>query len=160
MLNRSSQWRLLACSAVMTGLVLLTAAGCSSGTQTATVSGKVLYKDSVVPGGTITFKTDKEVNKQSTFSGAIDGEGHYRVVGLPVDCTAKVAVETLSAKVAAAGGAPGPPRDIGKMKAVDKMPTSSGKKYREIPAKYSTPETSGVTVKITKTVQEEDIKLP
>jgi hypothetical protein len=166
MWKRSPQLRLFACCLVLTGLLVFTAGGCGpGGTPTATVSGKVRYKGSVVPGGTITFVTDKEVNKQTTFIAPIDAEGQYKFVGVPLDSTAKVGVDTLTAK-SSVGFGPGnlPPEVLAKMKKENPKAfgaTSPAAKYREIPAKYANPDTSGITVKITKDLQEnQDIELP
>jgi hypothetical protein len=165
MRNRFHHLRVFVCFALLTGLLVFTAVGCSTGgTPTATLTGKVLYKGSVVPGGTITFVTDKDVNKQTTFTCPIDGEGHYRVAGLPLDSTAKIGVNTSTAKGAGGIGAGNiPPEVLAKMKKDNPKlsgPSSTQPRYREINPKYVSPEKSGVTIKVTKANQEQDIELP
>jgi hypothetical protein len=161
--------RLFACSTLLTGLLVFMAVGCGSGgPSTATLSGKVLYKGSVVPGGTITFITDKDVNKQTTFTCPIDGEGKFRAIGLPLDSTAKVGVDTSSAKGPLVFGgdkvpAPGqvPPEVLAKVPEAAKGGSRGApKKYREIPPKYVDPAKSGITVTITQATQEQNIELP
>jgi hypothetical protein len=143
---------------------LFVATGCG-GATTATVSGKVLYKGSVVPGGRITFKTDKDVRGQKEFQGMINGEGHYTITGLPIESKALIAVDTTSAKGSMADkmktvmGADA----ASKMKEWQKKEQAElgGKlpRYREIPAKFANPSQSGVTVEIKQTNQETDIVL-
>jgi hypothetical protein len=157
------QTRAFAGAAVAVSALLLVSSGCGSSTPTATISGKVVYKGSVVPGGTVVFVTDKDINKRTRFEGAIDGLGNYSVSGLPVGCTAKVAVVTAGLKFSTAGIALAEKHAVGSKDAAKKADFGADApkvpRYREIPPKFADPERSGVKVEIKEATVAKDIEL-
>jgi hypothetical protein len=93
------------------------------------VEGKVTYKGAPLPGGTVTF-----VGGKGSFPAPLKEVGTYSVKALPVG-EYRIAVETESVKA------------------------KKGPRFVAIPAKYADPDTSGLTVKVTKGKQTHDIVL-
>jgi hypothetical protein len=148
---------------MLTGLVagLVFALGCGSGRAPeeakAHLSGNVTYEGKAVTGGKMTFhsKTGKKVVVP------IGAEGQYVAPDLPLG-EIQVSIETESAKAVAGaqgvGGKPGGKAvkdpDIAKLTQGLKRPA-----YMEIPAKYASPATSGLTVTVTTGKQQKDFQL-
>jgi hypothetical protein len=147
------------------GLVLSATAGCGG---KGTVSGKVTLDGEPLPAGTITFQS----KSGKAASGAIT-DGQYSVPGVPTG-EVSVSVETATvlekSKAAAQGYAifvknrqmptaesasKMPPEAKARFEEEDKRGQNLQKeaeewkaKYRFLPDKYSKPETSGLTTKV------------
>jgi hypothetical protein len=121
--------RFLALAAILT---VSTLAGCGSGgnTKKGSVKGSVKVDGVAANSGNVTFTIGSD-----KISGAIDGEGNYRVVGMPPG-EAKVTVENLHLPKTEAPVTPG-------------MPGASVGKPVPIPTKYAKPETSGLSHTVT-----------
>jgi hypothetical protein len=151
--------------------VFLLAIGCGKGT----ISGKVTYKDKPLTGGKVVFTTEKG----KAVEGPIDDDGNYTVKGVPTG-TARVTVLPNEAPKLAPGGGPpgrpgagGPPKDrmLGPPKDTP-MPDDVRKKFesfnkpggsdpalKDFPAKYKTPDESGLTLDVKSGEQEYNIPL-
>jgi len=131
-------------------------AGCSGGTKSANISGKVTYKGQPVTGGTINLvPADGKV--ESAFVITIKPDGSFAASDVPPGAK-KVFIETESVKLIPSGGynQPGgggkvPDEHKGKQFEVD---TSNLPKYVQIPKKYGDINTSGLTWDIAKGKQE------
>jgi hypothetical protein len=119
--------------------------GCSgSGGKTASVSGKVTYKNAPVTGGQIMFHT----SSGAPIMGAINPDGTFSFGGVPIG-PATVTIDTDSLKGQAGGS------DYTKMggkhegfKAPEK--TGGNPVYVKIPPKYKDPKTSKLSVDVKK----------
>jgi hypothetical protein len=141
-------------------LPLLFALGCG-GSKTAKLSGKVLFDNKPLPGGTITFYP-ADGGKLNPASTAIQEDGTYSLDNAP---TGEVKVSVSNAHLKGAndgikrgpGGGPppasqnikAPPEVMAKMpqQPPDNKLTPIGK-YIPIPDKYGKPETSGLSTTI------------
>jgi hypothetical protein len=143
-----------ACWLVLPLCLLVLAAGCGGPRRTADhikLTGKVTYKNKPVTGGTLNFVTSDGFSSR----GVIDPEGNYSI-DAPVG-EAKITVDNRmlnptnrGARMPQAGRGPGRPGD---------EPTPVKGTYVAIPNKYYTPDTSDLTVKVTKDLQTYDITL-
>ena len=151
------------CLAVLViGLSALTT-GCG-GDSRAQVKGKVKFLDKYLTAGTVAFTSkDGRVG-----SGTIDIEGNYEVSDAPVgECVITVKVPTLGmggkmkSKPVAPKGVP-EAKMPGAAEVEDKnfVPnTFDPSKIVQIPGKYATTETSGLTFTVSKGEQTKDIVL-
>ena len=135
------------------GLVVsLHALGC--GGSTGSVSGKVLYKDTPLKGGFVTFVTAD--NK--SFKAEIGEDGSYSIVEKMPAGDVKISVETESLKPSPGARSYAPPADYkGDYKPPDSA--AAAKRYIKIPDKYASADTSGLKLTIKGGKQEFDIKL-
>jgi hypothetical protein len=135
------------CGFVATGTVLTLLSGCG-GPYTGTVSGKVLYNGTPLPGGQVTFLHPDGRSGQAQ----IQEDGSYTVPVAPggeVKCT----VETLKP-------IPGlPARTAAKIGAKPSEPVFPAGKYVPIPKKYARPETTDLGYTIHRGSQEINIEL-
>lgn len=143
----------------------LTLTGCSSKSKSPVLSGKVLYHDKPVTGGTIKLISEKPGadGKIAEFPGAISPTGEYVVSGAPAG-EMKVVIETESIKRQSQGPqmmGNVPPEMLEKMKkAKEGVPESSNRpQYVEIPHKYSDPNQTDLKVTLTGGSQKQDFKL-
>jgi len=125
---------------ILAFLVLsLAVAGCARKKET-TVTGKVTYANTPLPGGTISFYSETGTDKLPVYKTEINNDGTYLASGIP-DTNLKVAIETESIRGS------GPPRGVPAGVAAEYMAkTPGGKKYTPIPPKYRDPEASGLTL--------------
>lgn len=134
----------------------LMAVGC--GSSQGTISGKVSYQGKVVPGGTVSILP----GSGGALTGEIKEDGTYTIKKVPAG-PAKVTVETDSVKPVssaappqARGAAayyakmPKPPEGVGKEGQTVGPALSGGdaKRYVPIPANYSDPEKSGLSLTV------------
>jgi hypothetical protein len=138
--------------------LMLGALGCSS---SATVSGKITHKGQALGGGTVAFFSP---GKSSVVS-QISPDGSYTIAKIPTG-PVKIAVETGSAKPAAApkGMTPPPgaanlPPDAANSPVYGGQKPSGGK-YVPIPENYGDPEKSNLTYTVQSGSQTHNIDLP
>lgn len=150
------------------------AGGCrKTGSSTATLSGKVLFKGEPLPSGLVTFHPKGEGGPIST---GITEDGSYRVA-IPFSGEASVTVVTAAPGTPDKGIGKNPGADpaqfekaqkemLEKMKNMPpemqkfyKNPGGGAGKYVEIPKKYADPKSTPLTVTISGGSQVEDIKL-
>jgi hypothetical protein len=134
---------------VSIGLVFALATGCG-GPYTGTVTGKVTYKGTPLPGGIVTFIHPDGRIGQAT----IKEDGSYTVEQAPggdVKCTVQTVKpipavpKSMASKLPGGGHAAEPVYPAGK--------------YVRIPEKYSKPETSGLNLTVHRGSQNYDISL-
>jgi hypothetical protein len=101
---------------------------------TGSVEGKVRFRGKPLSGGVVGFHPEKG----KPVLAKIDTDGNYLAPAVPVGAV-KVTVDTKPAKPRPGGGRPAP--------------------FIPIPAKYATPETSGLTLTVQKGKQTFDIEL-
>jgi hypothetical protein len=130
-------------------LLMLLAIGCGSSTPDGEVTGVVTYRGQPVPGGVITFITDRGIPATAV----IDPTGHYRLKA-PVGA-AKVSVNNLMLRKAQATGGPRlkPPQG-----SAPAAPALEGT-YKPIPEKYLSAEQSGLAWTVRPGTQTYDIPL-
>lgn len=140
--------------------LLLAALGC--GSSTATVSGKIAYRNNPLHGGTVTFYGPGETGWTKTST--IGDDGSYKLDHVPKG-SARISVETKTAKVNPMGkqmmpkmpkGAP--PEGI-EHSPFGQMQQQSADKFVKIPDKYKDPNQSGLTYEVTSGKQEHNIDL-
>ena len=159
--------RTMALAAIL--FTLLAAPGCGPNLKDrGTVKGRLTFNGEPVPGATIAFVTDDNLQG----SGHTDENGDYEVRDAPVGKT-RVFINAPKARpgIAMSGGVKPPevPKGSGPMKPPDgeKFPQPEDKpppkidpaKVKPIPQKYELPETSGLTFTVEKGTQTFDIKL-
>jgi hypothetical protein len=139
------------------GLCLLTSAllGCAGKVETETVSGKISYKGTALPGGSITLVA----SDGKTFGGEISESGEFSIADVPTG-SCKVMVDNANLKMLEkmqekGGIPPGAPRDA---KIPEGMPTMKGH-YIPIPDKFKRVETSNVNLTVTKGQQSYPVDL-
>ena len=133
----------------------LAAIGCGGG-STATISGKVYYKDAPLKGGRVTFVSkDKKVSRVDD----IKEDGSYKIEKMPAG-EARIAVDTSNLKPSPGMNRPPPPKGA-KVPPGYNPPTSEdkAKRYVEIPAQYADTDKSGLTYTVKGGSQPYDIKL-
>jgi len=147
------------------GLVLLVTCVCLSGCAQgrAKVKGRVKFFDKYLNAGTVAFiAKDGRVG-----AGYIDADGNYEVADAPLgECVITVKVPTAAAgpKDKGGGGPPPPPKDLPPMKGApggekDFTPAIDTSKFVQIPGKYGSTDTSGLTYTVTKGEQTYNITL-
>jgi hypothetical protein len=150
--------RVLAAGFCLCGILL--AEGCGSGKGI--VSGKVLYQGKPVPGGTVSFNSDKG----GVFFSPIEEDGSYTIRGIPTG-PAKIAVETesfrppLSAPLQRGGGSVSPEflkQNLEKMNPQMADPQRA-KRYVPIPQQYRDPDKSNLTYEVKSGKQQHDLDL-
>ncbi|HKI34900.1 MAG TPA: carboxypeptidase-like regulatory domain-containing protein [Gemmataceae bacterium] len=159
---RISPWKALA--RLVLPLVLmasLAAVGC--GKAKCTVSGKVLFKNAPLKGGTVTFVNDDGNTQVSP----IAEDGSYTIRNIHPGAV-QIAVETASMKPPEGRNAkkytyqaPKPPEgqeDNSGYKPKDI--TEHARRYVPIPTKYDQPENSGLTFTVQRGEQSYDIVVP
>lgn len=149
------------------GLLLLlpVLAGCGSGKGT--VSGKVIYQGKGLPGGRVTFRpADPRLNPVGV---VLDAEGHYEVSLPPGEVV--ISVDNRELDPAAARAAPPPQLPPGiKLPRVPKPEAGPAEvspntiqnlpgRYRGIPPKFYSTDTSGLKYTVQKGSQTHDIDL-
>lgn len=149
--------------ALCLGAILL-AGGCSGGKGV--VNGKVLYKGKPIPGGSVSFTSDKG-DKEGVWSSPIEEDGSYTIRGVPAG-TAKITVETDSfrpalASVGAQRGGGGVSAQFMKENLEKMNPQMAdperAKRYVPIPAQYRDATKSNLTYEVKSGKQEHDIDL-
>lgn len=133
------------CVALALGLALLPLAGCSGGSKSVSVSGKVMYKGAPVTGGTLTLHPTDGKGAGTTIT--IDPSGTFSMNEIPTG-PKTVTIETESIKSTPTGNYAPPPgmkppagADPGKQH----VDASNLPKYVPIPKKYANPTTSQLT---------------
>jgi hypothetical protein len=139
------------CVALSLGLLT----GCSSSKNTsapASVSGKVLYNNQPLKGGTVVFHAKEG---KGSYRSALDDNGTYAITDLPVG-EMVVTVETESVnpkkKTQGYGGGKGAKVDseyaaaMAKMGGPAKGAAAPTGEYRRIPDKYNNPKTSPLSM--------------
>jgi hypothetical protein len=117
------------------------------------VSGQVLLPNGKpMPGGEVTFTTADGFASV----GVVDEKGNYKI-SAPVG-DVKVSVTNQMLNPAAKGGGKAAGRGAGRPGEPEPSPVKGT--YIPINKKYFTPDTSGLTYKVTKGAQTYDIKLP
>jgi len=139
--------------------------GCDgSDKATAKVKGRVKFFDKYLTAGTVTF-TSKDGR---TGSGVIDVDGNYEVGSAPVgECVITVKVPQIAApRPGGKGPSPKPPPGVPPMQApgggddTNFMPSNiDPSKIVQIPGKYSSAETSGLSYTVVRGEQTKDITL-
>ncbi len=144
-------------------LVLVLVGGCSHRGAHARLSGKVTYKGQPVTGGVITFLPQSG----GAYTANLDANGTYSIADLPAG-EVSVGIETESVKRQATvadynkGHQPAPPpgANANSMGAAGGAGSAApATKYVKIPAKYSDPKTSGLSVSVTGGGQDKDFDL-
>lgn len=125
--------------ALILGLGLLPLAGC--GDRAAEVSGTVQLKSQPLPTGVITFFPASGMPVAATIS-----NGAYGVPNLPYG-SYKVAVTALASEPSVVGG-PGGPRKPTSSPGAPAAAAAPAEKGPQIPAKYGSVDTSGLTVTV------------
>jgi hypothetical protein len=139
---------------------LLAALGC--GSSTATVSGKISFRNNPLHGGTVTFYGPGENGWTKTST--ISDDGSYKLDHVPTG-SARITVETKTAKVnpQAKQKMPKMPKDKPpeglEHSPFGQMQKQSADKFVEIPEKYKDPNQSGLTYEIKNGKQEHNINL-
>jgi hypothetical protein len=144
-------------------LLLIPAVGCGAGQGT--VSGRVLYKNTPVPGGLVTFVPADP--KQQSVTAILDENGRYELTVASGEVRIGVDNEELRPPAAGAKGPPLalpgvklPPIKKGDLPPEQKQTQAKNPgKYREIPEKYYRPDTSGLRYTVTGGSQTHDIEL-
>jgi hypothetical protein len=131
------------------GGVLLIALGCGSSTPEGDVAGVVTYRGQPVPGGVITFISDRGILSTAI----IDPAGHYRVKA-PVGA-AKVTVNNLMLRKGQAAAGPRLKRPAGAGGAAS-VPAGT---YKPIPEKYLSADQSGLAFTVQPGTQTFDVPL-
>jgi len=135
--------------------LLVALSGCG-GEKLATVSGKVMFQDKPLPGGTLTFSS---LDFSKSASGEVRADGTYSVSRVPLgDVVISVmpAPKSLSelmpkgAKVPGAGGEKGAPDVYGKGKST----------YVNIPQAYRDLRTSTLKLNVDTSPKSHDITIP
>jgi len=131
--------RIWAC--LVTPLALLLAVGCGPNNPNApaSFSGKVIYKNAPVRGGTVTFHTQKG----AAYNGAIDAEGNYVAREIPTgEMTVTIETESINPNKKI-------PEYAGKkmLGPIPKDATKGAGVYVPIPKKYADKKKSGLVVK-------------
>jgi hypothetical protein len=127
------------------------AVGCG-GQATGTVSGKVTYQDGPVKGGQVVFAA---ANGHSVLAD-IKEDGSYVAEKVPVG-EAKIAVQTRSLGVTASmpkRSLPPEKQQGGRM-----SPEEAKRRFVQIPERYETTETSGLTYTVVQGPQQHDVPL-
>jgi hypothetical protein len=152
-----SSW--LPTALVLGAAVSLALSGCAR-KKDPVVSGKVLYGDKPVTGGTVSFvptTTNLPKEQAGPFPGTISPQGTYTISGVPKG-EYVVTVETDSVKAASQGYAPLPAG----VKSAIEPPTGNpnGPKYVEIPPRYKDAHQSTLKLTVTGGHQSDaDLKL-
>jgi hypothetical protein len=126
-------------------LVPLGVAGCGS---TGQVTGKVTYQGQPLGSGIVAFHW-----ADATRTSAIDADGHYTIQKAPLG-PARITVETMPPP--GGGGKKGPQQST---VTVDGAPAPPPGTYVAIPARYKSPEESGLTYTVVRGRQTHDIPL-
>ncbi|MGA2619802.1 MAG: hypothetical protein ABSF26_19490 [Thermoguttaceae bacterium] len=113
---------------------LAVAGGCQ---HTATVTGKVRYRDRPVVYGSVIFRNSDNTAR----SGVIEPDGSYRVENVPAGCVQIVVISRDPAKGHRGLGGPKPARPG--PQAAPGQDTATGQWF-PLPPKYEKPETSGL----------------
>jgi hypothetical protein len=155
-------------SFVLFAACALALSGCSKGSGKATVSGSIKYKGEPLPSGRVAF-----YGANNALATGIIEDGNYTVNDVPVG-EARIAVFVTDpqekAKPSAGPGVPAGAADAmgkGPPGAAEHAPPMSGgaksggssKSAVPIPAKYNSPDTSGLTYTVTKGKQNHPIDL-
>jgi hypothetical protein len=157
----SSPW-LRAGGFVLLAFCFVGLTGCGSGGR-AKVKGRVKFFDKYLTAGTVAFiAKDGRVG-----SGNIDADGNYEVSDAPVgDVTITVKVPSMGGMPDKGRPQPKPPKDVPPMKgpggdAGEKAfnPSIDPSKIIQIPGKYGSADTSGLTYTVTKGEQTHNITL-
>jgi hypothetical protein len=140
-------WRCLPVGLML--LILGCGGGGATSTQTAEVTGKVLYKGKPLPGGMITFVGEKGGLADSK---PIDENGQYKINAPVGDVRIGVDNRMLEKK---------PPKGplLNPNRPDAEAPTALKGTYVAIPDKYYSPEKSGLTYKVTPNAQTHDVTL-
>jgi hypothetical protein len=146
-------------------LMLAVAAGCGGGRGS--VSGKVLFKDKPLPGGTVIFIHPSK----GSFTATIQPDGGYKVDNVPGG-TMKVAISGPAAGVSHGKGwtpsdaelekIKGTQPGLGKDAILKKMgagPATPAAAAIKLPERYGDPEQSGKTITVVGGAQNFDIIL-
>jgi hypothetical protein len=142
-------WRFLL---VWIAFFFISVSGCSktsSSSSGSNVSGKISFKGAPVTGGTISLHPKK--GGGVAYPGTIKGDGSFSINGVPLSGEVVVTVETESIKESGVGKLAAEMKERGVDKATMEQMLAASKKggasiYVEIPAKYSDPQTSPLTV--------------
>ncbi len=153
---RLGLWRCRAsCPVFLVLVALLGVSGCKS---TASISGKVKYRNEPLKGGQVWFVNGEG---QTVGSSRIDKDGSYSMDKVPVE-KVTICVETESLKRRGNMNkrkydAPQGQAMPSEVKQVD--PEELAARYKEIPQKYADAKTSGKTYQVESGKQEKDIDL-
>lgn len=147
----------LACWCCLPLCLLVLAVGCK-GTRKAVehvdVSGRVLYNGKPLPGGQVTFVTADGFAS----TGIIDEKGNYTINAPAGDVRISVDNRMLD-KPMRSSPIPKEAQGKGAGRPDEGDPTPVKGTYKEIPSKYYTPDTSGLTYKVTKGESTHDIEV-
>jgi hypothetical protein len=172
--------------AALAALLLGVAVGCGGSQTPASIRGKVTYKGTPLPGGTLMFFTD---NGQYSTTVQTDGSGTYSIKDVPVG-SAVVTIETetfnpknenpeYGAEMKGGAKGKGPPKGGESKFKAERMavegkgggggggsggfgpapPEELAKLYMKIPAKYSDKRTSGLKIDIARGENTKDFEL-
>jgi hypothetical protein len=131
-------------------VLLLSAAGCSgSATPQGEVSGTVSYRGQPLPGGIITFVSERGLQN----SAVIGPDGHYRIKTFAGPAKVTINNQILKAEQAAPGPRLHPPTAGG-----DSAPRVEGT-YVPLPTNYLSADQSGLTCDVQKGTQIRDFAL-
>jgi hypothetical protein len=134
--------------------LLVLAAGCrpSRTVEHVEVTGRVLYNGQPLPGGRVAFVT---VVGAFASNGNIDEQGNYKIQAPVGDVT--ISVDNRMLRGQPLGKSEGMKKGAGRPEQPDPDPVKGT--YKQIPSKYYTPDTSGLTYTVTSGPQKHDIEL-
>lgn len=159
---RSSWWLARIGFAALAVCVCAVGVGCGSGkVERARVKGRVKFFDKYLNAGTVAFNSK---DGQYVGSSAIDSDGNYDVSDAPVGETVITVKVPTMPRGKMPKEKPKPPPGVPDMKGHGEessfMPPSiDPSKIVEIPGKYGSVETSGLTFNVSKGEQNKDIVL-
>lgn len=138
--------------APLPALLLLFAVGCGGGSsRSAELSGKVLYKNAPVTGGSMTLYIG-----DAGYPVTINPDGSYSANQLPVgEAVVTIDTEALNTNQPAYGGKQG----SGMSPVPEGANPGSVGKYVKIPEKYKSPDKSDLKITLKKGKQEKDLTL-
>jgi hypothetical protein len=146
---------------LIVGLAMLAGCGAKANSQTGVVEGKVTIGGIDANSGNVIFTVNG-----TSITGIIDGDGNYRAIGVPAG-NAQITVTSVPGPALTSSSGPGglgggpatkmPPTDIKDMPGMG-TGVPRGKQV-PIPARYSKPETSGLTYTVKNGTQTHDIQL-
>jgi hypothetical protein len=135
-------------------LALLLSVGCAGSKPVGSVTGKVLYQNKPLRGGSVTFIPADGVGVASS---RIGEDGTYSIARIPVG-PVKITVETKSSEPPrkyTGGGAPPPPDDPNNRPDPERKPG----RYIPIADRYADAEGSGISYEVKAGAQEFTVEL-
>jgi len=133
------------------GILAVALAGCSGGTPTENISGKVTYRNTGLPGGLVTLVAPDG----KSFAGDLSEAGDYSIANVPAG-TYKVTVDNANLQMQDKMSLP--PGSPAGAKLPDDMPKKPGR-YVAIPDKVKRSETTDLGVTVVKGQQSYPIEL-